>query len=128
MRLILITLIFVPSILSAQSIGDALPERAYFVKQCSSAARLAAMMARTYPDDEASRADSFRMVVQATLNPPPELTTHQKVMTPTLEQYNTVFIVMEGALKARSSQSTEYLNEQIISEAAATCMAGALGS
>ena len=103
----------------AQQATPSLSPRAYFVSQCSLAARTSAMMADTYPKDEEKRSNSFGMIVKA-------MVSDQNPRAPTLKQFNTAFIVMEMLVKTRPSQSQESLKEEIIAEAAATCMAASL--
>jgi hypothetical protein len=84
------------------------------VPQCSSAAIFVAHLAETYPHDKSARSDAFNKIVQSSLDE-----TNPKV--PTLEQFNTAYIVMENLVKTWTGAPGP-LKEQIIADAASICM------
>ena len=117
--LAIFTLIFLSAPVMAQQSTSGLTPRAFYVPQCSTAARVSALLARIYPNDAAKRNEGL-------ISSTNELFQNKHEETPTSTQLNTAFVVMETLLKVRAYESRESLNEIILSEAAATCMAASL--
>jgi hypothetical protein len=84
------------------------------VAQCTSSARLVALLSRIYPEDKEKRQDAFNAAIQPILDNPTQ-------KAPTLQQFKMAYAVMEARMMNAGSQSSESLNEDIISNVSAVC-------